>query len=107
MTDQITGRVEFECPMTTLSSIIERENVERIDLLKVDVEGAELSVLRGVAPEHWGRVQQVVLEGHDQNGELQIIGDLLTGHGFEIVCVDQPDGAADIGLSSFLLYAKR
>ena len=30
-----------------------------IDVLKVDVEGAELSVLRGIRPDHWAIVQQV------------------------------------------------
>ena len=30
-----------------------------IDVLKVDVEGAELSVLRGIRPDHWALVQQV------------------------------------------------
>ena len=107
VSDQVTGRVEFECPMTTLSSIIDEHDVERIDLLKIDVEGAELSVLRGIEEAHWPRIQQVVLEGHDQNGQLQIIRELLTENGLEIARVDRPDGAEDIGLSTFLLYAKR
>jgi FkbM family methyltransferase len=38
--------VEIPCEMTTVSDIIEQSGVERVDLLKVDVEGAELAVLR-------------------------------------------------------------
>ncbi len=33
-----------------------------MDLLKVDVEGAELDVLRGVDPQDWARIRQVVVE---------------------------------------------
>lgn len=33
-----------------------------IDVLKVDVEGSEEAVLRGIRAEHWPRIQQVVLE---------------------------------------------
>jgi hypothetical protein len=31
----------------------------------VDVERAELAVLRGIRPEHWRRIRQVVMEVHD------------------------------------------
>lgn len=36
-------------PCTTLDSYVEAKGVPRVDLLKVDVEGAELAVLRGAA----------------------------------------------------------
>lgn len=34
----------------------------RVDLLKVDVERAELQVLRGVQRHHWPRIQQLAME---------------------------------------------
>jgi hypothetical protein len=37
-------------------------------LLKVDVERAELDVLRGVREEHWPLVRQVAMEVHDGGG---------------------------------------
>jgi type II secretory ATPase GspE/PulE/Tfp pilus assembly ATPase PilB-like protein len=39
-----------------------REPGARIGLLKVDVEGAELEVLRGIDAEQWPRIDQVVME---------------------------------------------
>ena len=39
---------EIEVQTRTLNSILEEENVESIDLLSIDVEGAELEVLLGV-----------------------------------------------------------
>jgi FkbM family methyltransferase len=41
--------VEWEVPVITLDGYIERERLERIDFVKVDVEGAELLVFRGAA----------------------------------------------------------
>ena len=36
--------------------------MERIDLLKVDVEGAEMDVLAGIDDCHWPLVQQLCME---------------------------------------------
>jgi hypothetical protein len=107
LSDCFTGRVEFECAMTTLSAVVDQHDVSRIDLLKVDVEGAELDVLRGIDDEHWPLIQQVVLEGHDQNGELDAIKNILDRQGFDIVRLGHPKGAAERGLTSFLIYARR
>ncbi len=46
------------CAMTTVSALMAEHNLERIDLLKIDVEGAELDVLRGIRPEDWPRIHQ-------------------------------------------------
>ena len=49
-----------ECRMCTVSDLIKNHALDCIHLLKIDVEGAELDVLRGIAPEHWGRIHQVI-----------------------------------------------
>lgn len=46
------------CAMTTVSALMAEHDLERIDLLKIDVEGAELDVLRGIRPEDWPRISQ-------------------------------------------------
>ena len=48
-----------DCRMCTVSDLIRDHALARIDLLKIDVEGAELDVLRGIAPEHWALIRQV------------------------------------------------
>ena len=53
------------CPLTTLSAYLAAHPTPRIDLLKVDVQRAELDVLMGIQPADWARIQQVVLEVHD------------------------------------------
>src|ERR1051325_1925858 len=80
--------VRYECWLRTLSEVIAEEGVERIDLLKVDVEKSELDVLRGLSAKDWTKVRQVVLEVHDTGGRLEAVTSLLNQHGFE-VAVDQ------------------
>ena len=59
------------------------DSAEAVDLLKVDVEGEELNVLRGLDDEAWTRVRQVVLEVHDVDGRVAAVEALLASRGFE------------------------
>ncbi|MDT5296241.1 MAG: hypothetical protein QOJ76_3121, partial [Acidobacteriota bacterium] len=68
----LEGRFEEQretCRLRRLSEVIREEGVEWIDLLKVDVQRAELDVLRGLAEKDWEKVWQVVMEVHDGRGE--------------------------------------
>lgn len=81
--------VETECSLTTVSEVITQHGVERIDLLKVDVEKSEVRLLQGIQPHDWPKIQQVVLEVHEDDDEVDQIVDLLRQHGF--VPVVEPD----------------
>ncbi|WDK15625.1 FkbM family methyltransferase [Colletotrichum graminicola] len=59
--------------------------LERIDLIKVDVEGAELDVLLGVDDKYWDMVRNVVLETWADSGVKPAIEELLKGKGFDVV----------------------
>lgn len=61
--------------------VIGSHGVEAIDLLKVDVEGAEESVLLGMGGGDWARVQAAVIEVHDLGGRLGRIQALCEKHG--------------------------
>ena len=74
--------VSVEVRMRTLSEVIREQGITSIDLLKVDVEKSELDVLRGVDPEHWPLIRQVVAEVHDIDGRLDTVLDLLAERGF-------------------------
>ncbi|HEX8116078.1 MAG TPA: amino acid adenylation domain-containing protein, partial [Pyrinomonadaceae bacterium] len=81
------GRFEsqsFTCRLRTISDIMAEHGLERIDLLKVDVEKSEVDVLEGVRDEDWAKVRQVVVEVHDIDGRLDRVLGLLRRHGFEI-----------------------
>jgi FkbM family methyltransferase len=74
---------EMEVTTNRLSSILEKYGgFTHIDLLKIDVEGAELEVLQGIADEHWGLISCISMEVCDMGGSLSKITDLLQSKGF-------------------------
>ncbi|HEX6101030.1 MAG TPA: amino acid adenylation domain-containing protein [Thermoanaerobaculia bacterium] len=75
--------VEYTCQLRTVSEIIEENRVERIDLLKVDVEKGELDVLNGIHESDWSKIRQLVIEVHDVSGRLAEIAEMLAARGFE------------------------
>ncbi|MBI1822713.1 MAG: FkbM family methyltransferase, partial [Nitrospirae bacterium] len=75
--------------LKTLSSVIAEEHLNRIDLLKINVEKSELDVLRGIEPEDWIRIRQLVIEV-DLETNVKPIIDLLERHGFEVLVEQDP-----------------
>ena len=74
----------FDAELRTLSSVLEQESIERIDLLKINVEKSELDVLLGIKESDWQKIRQIVLEV-DVKDNLPAITSLLEGHGYEYV----------------------
>jgi FkbM family methyltransferase len=60
--------------------------VKSIDLLKIDVEGAEFDVLAGLDEEHWSLVKNVVVEivAVGNEGAVERMKALLEGNGFVV-----------------------
>lgn len=78
------------CQMQTLSRVVREHGIERIDLLKIDVEKAELEIFLGIESQDWPKIQQVVVELHDLDGRLATMTALLREHGLTRIVVDQP-----------------
>jgi len=99
----------YICPLTTLSEVIREHRIERIDLLKVDVEKSEFDVLSGLAAEDWARIRQIVMEV-DTRELLAQISALLEQHQYdftvdEIVSVEQRVAGTEVHV--YMLYAVR
>jgi FkbM family methyltransferase len=94
------------CPLNTLSAVIAEDNISAIHLLKVDVEGSELDVLHGIAPQDWPRIKQLVVEVHDVGNRINTMRGLLESQGYRVV-LDQEDWALHKLLGIFTLYAIR
>jgi FkbM family methyltransferase len=94
-----------ECELRTISDVMAEHRVARIDLLKIDTEGEELEVLRGIDAADWGKIGQVVVEVHDVGGRLDAVTDLLRTHGFGAQVVDKEQ--AFHSLPFFNVYAIR
>ncbi|MEU4475713.1 FkbM family methyltransferase [Micromonospora sp. NPDC023888] len=71
----------IEVPVTTVSGLLREHGVEHVALLKVDVERAELDVLRGIEAADWPRIDAVVAEVHDEQGRLAEFCGLLHAAG--------------------------
>ena len=95
--EQVEGGTGKTLPVPTirLNDLLERAGGQ-VDLMKMDVEGAEYAVLHAIAPEALGRIRRIVLEYHAVAGlnEHAVGDDLrqhLQGHGFECaVAHDRP-----------------
>jgi len=73
---------QIDVEVTTVSAILAEHAPDvEIGLLKVDVERAELDVLRGIAEADWPRIRAVVAEVHDMDGRLAQFCELLSQHG--------------------------
>ena len=65
--------------------------MDRIDVLKIDVEGSEWDVLQGIGSGDWPKIQSVAIEIHDVEGRLQKIKQLLEQQAYSNIRVYQED----------------
>ncbi|HEY7200508.1 MAG TPA: FkbM family methyltransferase, partial [Candidatus Dormibacteraeota bacterium] len=95
---------EVWCAVRTLSDVVAEAAVERIDLLKINVEKAESDVLTGIEERDWPRIRQLVMQVHDIDGRVAEVERDLAGRGYE-VAVDQDPLLARTDI--FDLFARR
>ncbi|MFY9618164.1 MAG: FkbM family methyltransferase, partial [Pyrinomonadaceae bacterium] len=95
---------KFTCQMKRISDVIRENRIQRIDLLKIDVQKSELDVLSGIDEDDWPRIEQVVLEVHDLDDRLHRIVSLLETRGFQ-VAIQQEAMLKETGL--YDLYCVR
>src|SRR6266508_1357144 len=108
----LEGRFEGQarvCRTRRLSDVMREQGVERINLLKIDVERAEEDVLRGIEEEDWEKIDQIVLEAHDEDvegrvGRVQEIVERLKRRGY-VVEIEEDEYLRGTGL--YNLYARR
>jgi FkbM family methyltransferase len=81
--------VPVECQLSTISRVIGEQNVKKIDLLKIDVEKAEMDVLMGIAGPDWEKINAIVLEVHNIDNRQEKIIKMLTQYGFDNIQVDK------------------
>jgi FkbM family methyltransferase len=83
------GIAAFEVPVWTLDTLLKRFDITRIRLLKIDVEGYELAILKG-AHDTLRRVENVIFEAlpdlaTQTSSEMRAV---LSGAGFSFSSVD-------------------
>jgi FkbM family methyltransferase len=58
----------IKVPTQTLASIVDELGIDQVDLLKVDIEGAEIDMIMSTSPECIRRFDQITVEFHDWLG---------------------------------------
>ena len=99
------------CYLRTISDIIKENNIDIIDLLKIDAENYEKWVIAGISEEDWPKIQQISMEVHEhiEGGEnlMNEMIELLESKGFKTYrgIIGPPNYDSLMGV--YMLYAKR
>ena len=99
-----TRRVE--CRIVRLSDFLREQSIDRVDLLKIDVEGGEWDVLEGIYDEDWPRLRQLVIEVHTVAGRLEQLLAMLERRGY-ITAVEPEEWAMHRMLGITTVFARR
>lgn len=104
ISDRLTS-TQYICQLTSLSDIISENQIEQIDLLKIDAEKSELSILRGISESDWPKIKQIVIEVHDQDGPIiEKVTQILRDKGFELA-IEEEEFLQGSGL--YNIFARR
>jgi FkbM family methyltransferase len=77
----------YEVQAITLEELLSTSGFPAIDLLKMDIEGAEKEVLQATSVDTLRRIQAAVIECHPHAGaDSEWVADRLRGAGMEVVC---------------------
>lgn len=97
----------IKLPLKRADKYIVDNKVENIDFLKIDVEGFELNVLRGLG-DYITKVKYIQFEYGSTYGERQIklkeVIDLLTHNKFTQFCIQTDNGLVDLVSSDDFSY---
>jgi FkbM family methyltransferase len=85
--DEYLRSENYSCRLKTLSEVMREQQIEQIDLLKIDVESSELEVLAGIEEHDWPKIKQMAMEVHSRT-IVERISSMLEARGFEFVIDD-------------------
>ncbi|MFI2312254.1 FkbM family methyltransferase [Streptomyces anulatus] len=80
--DALEDRQLVNCDIRRVETFAAEAGVGRIDFLKVDVEGFEVPVLRGLG-DVWPRIANAAVEVADRDGALDTVTALFEHHGMD------------------------
>ena len=99
-TTVVDGGRTFDVAARTLDDALDEAGVDQIDLLKMDIEGAEARALAGLQRRLGKRrIDRILLEVHphhlrDQESSAEAVVGELRAHGFDVSTIDHSPSAA-------------
>ncbi len=72
---------------TTVTDILRKFRIESVDLLKMDIEGAEFEVLQAMGAEDFSRIDNLFVEYHELSSEVKVsqLREILKFHQYAVV----------------------
>ncbi|CVL13037.1 uncharacterized protein FPRN_14989 [Fusarium proliferatum] len=86
----------------------DRGDITKVDLLKIDIEGGELNVIKGLDEDHLLSVKNIVMELWSPDGQLEAMQKFLEAKGYTVTTTLVPwkSGQAE-KLKMYMLTAER
>ena len=78
------------CQLWNLSEFMHKQQIDRVDLLKLDAEQSEEQIIDGIADEDWPKIRQTVIEVHGGESATRNMAELLKSRGFRVVIDSNP-----------------
>ncbi len=88
----------FKVPVLTLDSLFDSKIVEYIDFLKMDVEGAEIDIFKGIRDENLLKIDRISMEYHhsvNNDTDRHTLYSRLAGLGFKLWIVNTNSALED------------
>lgn len=83
-----TSKKCIQAPVTTLDELV--RTYGKIDLLKIDIEGAEFSVFENLDSDVFNQINAIVGEIHLEYGTISSVVDKLEAEGFRVYAFNPP-----------------
>ncbi len=93
-------------PHISLNDLLSRYNIDKVDFLKMDIEGSEFDLFSRDT-EWLPKVDKIAAEVHSKFGDLNLLAEQLRKHGFEVSLVVDKGKTTVYGIGKELLYARR
>ncbi len=101
-----TSERKVLCKLTSLGHFIEKNEMNHIDFIKIDVEGAEFEVIKSIKPTQFPIIQQLCIEVHDINNRVDHLASYLQEQGY-LIQIDRNNIFRKVGYNQHMIYAKR
>lgn len=84
----ILGWQSKEPPVLSLNRLLEDYNIEKVDFLKIDIEGSEFDLFCDNSSLWLPKIKLIAMEVHTQFGDIEEIKNILKDNNFEVQYVD-------------------
>ncbi len=96
--DRMMRKVAVQC--VSLAGILDAHALERVDLLKMDCEGAEYEILYGTPDRYLEKIREIRMEYHNLPAERcrgEALGTFLRSRDYEVTVTPAPSAATTTG----------